>query len=150
MTNRSKRDSLIEACADTISGFVMGIVIQAAVFPILGLGALPLETNLILQGIFLGVGFCRSYAIRRIFSKVYSKNAEIHQQSHKQTPIPVRNRKCVYNRNIAFKNSRMFLRPTSINADMKKAARQVVGKNVILPQRPCNARKNHPARRAKF
>ena len=58
--------SLVEATTNVVVGFMLALLTQIVVFPLLGLSA-SLSDNLILGVIFTAVSLGRSYALRRVF-----------------------------------------------------------------------------------
>ena len=64
---QSKSHSLIEACAQTLIGFVQGILTQMALFPLYGFVP-TLRQNFELVLAFTIVSLLRSYLVRRIFN----------------------------------------------------------------------------------
>ena len=69
---QSKRQSLIESLFGTGVGFIIALLTQVLVFPFYGL-EVSLSTNLQLTFIFTFVSVVRSYAIRRFFNYLHTK-----------------------------------------------------------------------------
>jgi hypothetical protein len=63
---QSRRMSLLEAVANVVIGYVLAVMTQIAVFPMLGLWP-SLGENLALGAVFTGVSLLRSYCVRRAF-----------------------------------------------------------------------------------
>jgi hypothetical protein len=63
---QSRRMSLLEAAANVVIGYVLAVMTQIAVFPLLGLWP-TLKENLALGAVFTGVSLFRSYCVRRVF-----------------------------------------------------------------------------------
>lgn len=69
---QSRRQSLIEAWANTLSGFVISLLAGEIVFPAFGF-QVSHRDNLAIVLIFTVISVVRSYVWRRIFNKVHSK-----------------------------------------------------------------------------
>jgi hypothetical protein len=67
---QSKSHSFIEACAQTLVGFVQGILTQMALFPLYGFTP-TLTQNVELVMAFTIVSLARSYFVRRIFNWIW-------------------------------------------------------------------------------
>ena len=65
---QNKKQSLIESIAQTIIGLGTSIIIQAVLYPILGI-PVSLTQNLIITAVFFVVSIVRGYVVRRIFNK---------------------------------------------------------------------------------
>jgi hypothetical protein len=63
---QSRRQSLLEAIANIVLGYVLAVTIQLMVFPLFELGV-PLRDSLSIGAIFTVVSILRSYALRRAF-----------------------------------------------------------------------------------
>jgi hypothetical protein len=63
---QSRSLSAIEAATNVILGWMIALITQALVFPVLGLQVM-LWQNLALSGVFTAVSFLRSYVLRRFF-----------------------------------------------------------------------------------
>ena len=63
---QSRSASLAEAITNVFVGFVMGISVQQAVFPLLGI-ATTLSQDSAIALLFTAASLVRSYAIRRLF-----------------------------------------------------------------------------------
>jgi len=61
--------SFVEAMSNLVVGFLLALLTQIVVFPLLGLSA-SLSDNLILGVIFTAVSIARSYALRRLFNAI--------------------------------------------------------------------------------
>jgi hypothetical protein len=66
---QSRLMSLVEATTNVVVGFLLALLTQIVVFPLLGLSA-SLSDNLILGVIFTAVSLLRSYALRRLFNAI--------------------------------------------------------------------------------
>lgn len=69
-SGQSQTMSLVEATANVVVGFVLALLTQIVVFPMLGLAA-SLSDNLILSVVFTAVSIARSYALRRLFNTLH-------------------------------------------------------------------------------
>lgn len=67
--SQSKRGSLVEACLNTASGFVVSLIVWHFVARAYGI-PMPLGTNLEITGIFTIVSIARSYLWRRLFNRL--------------------------------------------------------------------------------
>jgi len=63
---QSRSLSAIEAATNVILGWMIALITQALVFPVLGMQVM-LWQNLALSGVFTAVSFLRSYVLRRFF-----------------------------------------------------------------------------------
>ena len=63
---QSKKKSFIESIIQTIIDLGTSILIQAALYPILGI-PVSFEQNLIITAVFFAVSIVRGYIVRRIF-----------------------------------------------------------------------------------
>ena len=66
---QSQLMSFAEATTNVVVGFLLALLTQVVVFPLLGLSA-SLSDNLILGVIFTAVSLLRSYALRRLFNAI--------------------------------------------------------------------------------
>lgn len=64
-----RRMSFAEATANVVVGYVLAVTTQIVVFPWFGLHP-SLGENLALGGVFVGISFLRSYALRRLFERL--------------------------------------------------------------------------------
>lgn len=71
---QSKMGSLIESLFNILIGYVVALLSQLVIFPMVGVD-LPLSTNLVIGAWFTVISLLRSYVIRRYF------NARIHKAS---------------------------------------------------------------------
>jgi len=69
MKPQSKKMSIIESIANTVTGLLMSFYIQLLVFPMFGI-VVTTATNLKITAIFFVASFVRSYSFRRIFNKI--------------------------------------------------------------------------------
>jgi membrane protein implicated in regulation of membrane protease activity len=67
--SQTKRGSLLEACLNTASGFVVSLIVWHFVAAGYGI-PMPLVTNLEITGIFTVVSIARSYLWRRLFNRL--------------------------------------------------------------------------------
>lgn len=67
MKGQSRRMSFVESCANVFVGYVVALIAQLVVFPLLGI-TVSLGQNLLLGLIFTAVSLVRSYAMRRAFN----------------------------------------------------------------------------------
>ena len=65
---QSKKKSFIESTIQTIIGLGTSILIQVALYPILGI-PVSFNQNLIITAVFFAVSIVRGYIVRRIFNK---------------------------------------------------------------------------------
>jgi hypothetical protein len=65
---QSKLGSLIEAGMNILIGFVVALLSQIVVFPLVGIHGVPLTTNLEIGAYFTAISLVRSYVIRRWFN----------------------------------------------------------------------------------
>jgi hypothetical protein len=66
--SQSKRQSILEAIANTTIGYVVAVAAQEAIFPIFGL-YMPFTTNLAMGLVFTAISLVRSYVLRRVFNR---------------------------------------------------------------------------------
>jgi hypothetical protein len=64
--------SFVEAIANVVVGFLLAVLTQIAVFPVLGL-RVSIGDNILLGGIFTAVWIVRSYTLRRLFETIRSR-----------------------------------------------------------------------------
>lgn len=67
---QSKRESLIEACLNTASGFLVSLFVWHWVAKWYGI-PMPISLNLEITGIFTAVSVARSYLWRRLFNRAW-------------------------------------------------------------------------------
>ena len=65
---QSKKHSLIESITNTLIGFIVSLLVQLIIYPILNIDV-KLHQNIIITSIFTVVSILRGYVIRRIFNK---------------------------------------------------------------------------------
>lgn len=65
---QTRTQSLLESCANVIVGYLVALMAQLIVFPLLGI-PVSLEQNLLLGAIFTVVSLGRSYCVRRMFAR---------------------------------------------------------------------------------
>jgi hypothetical protein len=65
--NQSKLESFIETCINTAIGYVVALLSQLLVFPLVGIHV-PLSTNLEIGAWFTLISIVRGYIIRRWFN----------------------------------------------------------------------------------
>jgi hypothetical protein len=68
--------SLIEATANVVVGFLLALLTQIAVFPLLGITASAAD-NLLIGIIFTAVSIVRSFTLRRIFEAARVRQAKV-------------------------------------------------------------------------
>lgn len=71
--NQTRIGSLIEAIMNIAIGFVVALISQIVVFPLVGINGVTLSTNLEISAYFTVISLVRSYTIRRWF------NASLHK-----------------------------------------------------------------------
>jgi hypothetical protein len=69
---QSRTMSLVESVANVIVGYGVAIVTQIMIFPVFGLHT-TLAQNLKMGAIFTVVSIARSFALRRVFEAIRSK-----------------------------------------------------------------------------
>lgn len=72
--SQSKTWSFIEATAQTVAGYILGVVSQAILFPWYGWEDFSLSANMQLVAIFCVLSFARNYIVRRIFNRIHHRN----------------------------------------------------------------------------
>lgn len=65
---QTKTQSLVEAFLNTLSGYVISVIVQVTLFPFFGIH-LPLHTNMVIVAIFTAISIVRSYLWRRYFNR---------------------------------------------------------------------------------
>ncbi|MBP7966648.1 hypothetical protein KAZ66_00010 [Candidatus Woesebacteria bacterium] len=73
--NQTKLQSLIEAIFNTAIGFVIGILSQMLIFPLLGM-TVSFQTNLWIGFWFTIISVIRTYVVRRWFNERLRKAAQ--------------------------------------------------------------------------
>jgi hypothetical protein len=76
MTTQSKLESFVETCINTTIGYVVALLSQLLVFPLVGIDV-PFSTNLEIGAWFTVISVARGYIIRRWF------NARLKSVAHK-------------------------------------------------------------------
>lgn len=64
---QTRKQSLIESCVNVFIGYLVALVAQMTVFPLMGI-EVSVEQNLTIGLIFTVVSLARSYAVRRAFN----------------------------------------------------------------------------------
>jgi hypothetical protein len=64
--------SLVEAVTNVVVGFLLALLTQIAIFPMLGL-VVSVADNLVIGSIFTAVSVLRSFALRRLFEAVRAR-----------------------------------------------------------------------------
>lgn len=64
---QTRKQSLIESCVNVFIGYLVALVAQMTVFPLMGI-EVSIEQNLTIGLIFTAVSLARSYAVRRAFN----------------------------------------------------------------------------------
>jgi hypothetical protein len=67
MTTQSKLESFVETCINTTIGYVVALLSQLLVFPMVGIDV-PFSTNLEIGAWFTVISVARGYIIRRWFN----------------------------------------------------------------------------------
>lgn len=75
MRDQSKLESFVETCINTAIGFVVALLSQLLVFPLVGIDV-PFSTNLEVGAWFTVISVARGYVIRRWF------NARLKSMAH--------------------------------------------------------------------
>jgi len=65
---QSKKNSAIESIVQTVIGLGTSIIIQVALYPLMGI-PVTFSQNLIITAVFFVVSIIRGYLVRRIFNK---------------------------------------------------------------------------------
>jgi hypothetical protein len=73
--------SVLEAAANVVIGFVLALLTQIAVFPLLGI-TVSAAHNLLIGIIFTAVSIVRSFTLRRVFEAIRVRQAKA------RTPAP--------------------------------------------------------------
>ena len=71
---QSKLQSLLEALANTATGYIISVITQVYLFPLFGIH-LPLHTNMLIVAIFTAISIVRSYLWRRLFNHLHLRRA---------------------------------------------------------------------------
>ena len=66
---QKKRHSLIEAIINTLAGFIVSLLIQLVIYPLMDI-PVRFEQNLIITSVFTLASILRGYVIRRIFNRI--------------------------------------------------------------------------------
>lgn len=69
---QKKRYSLLEVLCDNASGFVLALIVQQILFPIMGI-YITNEKGVIIISVFTAVALVRKYIWRRLFNYLHSK-----------------------------------------------------------------------------
>jgi len=64
---QTKLQSLLESCANVAIGYLVALMAQLIIFPLLGI-AVSLSQNLTIGAFFTAVSIARSYCVRRAFN----------------------------------------------------------------------------------
>ncbi len=72
---QSKLSSLIESLINILIGYVVALLSQLAIFPMVGIH-IPLSTNLEIGAWFTLISLVRSYVIRRWFNSMIRNSAK--------------------------------------------------------------------------
>ena len=76
---QSRSHSLIEAVANTISGFALSMLAVQFVFPMFGV-RMDIGQNFAATAIMTIVSLARSYVIRRVFVRVHGRSDSLEAQ----------------------------------------------------------------------
>jgi len=66
---QTKTLSLIEAITRTLIGFIVSLIVQLIIYPIMGI-QVTIEQNLTITTVFTIVSILRGYLVRRFFNKI--------------------------------------------------------------------------------
>ena len=66
---QTKTFSLIEAITSTLIGFIISLVVQLIIYPIMGI-QVTITQNLTITSVFTIVSILRGYIVRRFFNKI--------------------------------------------------------------------------------
>ena len=66
---QSKTHSIIESTTNTAVGFIISLLVQMVVYPVMGI-KVTISENLIITVVFTIVSILRGYALRRLFNKL--------------------------------------------------------------------------------
>jgi len=75
MISQSRIHSILEATANTIICYFIGVGAQRVIFPLFGIFINP-EDNFAIAGLFTIVSFVRSYILRRVFNWLHVEHHE--------------------------------------------------------------------------
>jgi hypothetical protein len=64
---QTKTQSMVEACANVLVGYLVALASQLLVFPLFGIHV-PLSSNLAIGAWFTAISLVRSYVLRRWFN----------------------------------------------------------------------------------
>jgi len=64
---QSKRHSLLESITNTLAGFLVSLLIQLIIYPVMGI-PVSFHQNLIITFIFTIASIIRGYVLRRLFN----------------------------------------------------------------------------------
>ena len=65
---QSKRNSVIESITNTMSGFIVSLVVQLAIYPALNI-EVSINENIIITTVFTVISILRGYLVRRLFNR---------------------------------------------------------------------------------
>jgi hypothetical protein len=71
---QTKTQSMIEACANVLVGYLVALASQLLVFPLFGIHV-PLSSNLAIGAWFTVISLVRSYVLRRWFNGLKFRTA---------------------------------------------------------------------------
>ena len=71
---QTRKESFIEAGINTVIAYVVSVSAQLIIFPMFDI-ILPLETNMLIVGIFTMISFVRVYLLRRFFNSLLKRAA---------------------------------------------------------------------------
>jgi hypothetical protein len=66
---QTKTFSLIEAITSTLIGFIVSLIVQLIIYPIMDI-RVTIEQNLTITTVFTIVSIVRGYLVRRFFNKI--------------------------------------------------------------------------------
>jgi hypothetical protein len=66
VAGQTRMMSFVEAITNVVVGFVLALLTQSAIFPLLGL-KVSIGDNVLIGGVFTAVSIVRTFALRRLF-----------------------------------------------------------------------------------
>jgi hypothetical protein len=66
LLRQSRAMSAVEAVTNVVVGFLLALLTQSAIFPLLGL-KVSIGDNVVIGGVFTAVSIVRTFALRRLF-----------------------------------------------------------------------------------
>jgi hypothetical protein len=71
---QSRRMSLVEAWSNIAVGFSINYIANLVIFPLFGMH-ISLAANFLMGLIYTAISMVRSYALRRVFNRVFERSA---------------------------------------------------------------------------